>query len=59
MTHLVTQPVLFTLQPTGHILGAASVIVEAEGKRLGFSGDVGRSPAQCRAAKIYYCVAGE
>lgn len=30
------------LQPSGHILGAASVIVEAEGKRVGFSGDVGR-----------------
>lgn len=33
----------FYLQPAGHILGAASIIVEAEGKRLGFSGDVGRS----------------
>jgi metallo-beta-lactamase family protein len=32
-----------TLQYAGHILGAASVIVEAEGKRIGFSGDVGRS----------------
>ncbi|GAB6259987.1 MBL fold metallo-hydrolase [Photobacterium sp. R1] len=32
----------FHLQPAGHILGAASVIVEAEGKRIGFSGDVGR-----------------
>ncbi|WP_417656729.1 MBL fold metallo-hydrolase RNA specificity domain-containing protein [Pseudidiomarina aestuarii] len=30
------------LQPVGHILGAASVIVTAEGKRIGFSGDVGR-----------------
>lgn len=30
------------LQPVGHILGAASIIVEAEGKRVGFSGDVGR-----------------
>ncbi|HEY7883346.1 MAG TPA: MBL fold metallo-hydrolase [Cellvibrionaceae bacterium] len=30
------------LQPAGHILGAGSVIVEAEGKRVGFSGDVGR-----------------
>ncbi|WP_347332398.1 MBL fold metallo-hydrolase [Marinimicrobium locisalis] len=29
-------------QPAGHILGAASIIVEAEGKRIGFSGDVGR-----------------
>lgn len=32
----------FYLQPAGHILGAASIIVEAEGKRVGFSGDVGR-----------------
>ncbi len=31
-----------TFQPAGHILGAASIIVEAEGKRIGFSGDVGR-----------------
>ncbi|WKE65621.1 MBL fold metallo-hydrolase [Gallaecimonas kandeliae] len=30
------------LQPAGHILGAASIILEAEGKRVGFSGDVGR-----------------
>ena len=34
--------VQFHLQPAGHILGAASVIVEAEGSRIGFSGDVGR-----------------
>lgn len=32
----------YHLQPAGHILGAASIIVEAEGKRIGFSGDVGR-----------------
>lgn len=30
------------LQSAGHILGAASIIIEAEGKRVGFSGDVGR-----------------
>ena len=30
------------LQGAGHILGAASIIIEAEGKRIGFSGDVGR-----------------
>jgi len=30
------------LQSAGHILGAASIILEAEGKRIGFSGDVGR-----------------
>lgn len=30
------------LQPAGHLLGAGCVIIEAEGKRVGFSGDVGR-----------------
>lgn len=30
------------LQSAGHILGAASIILESEGKRIGFSGDVGR-----------------
>ena len=30
------------VQAAGHILGAGSLIVEAEGKRVGFSGDVGR-----------------
>lgn len=30
------------LQGAGHILGAASIILRAEGKRVGFSGDVGR-----------------
>ena len=30
------------LQPAGHILGAGSAIIESEGKRVGFSGDVGR-----------------
>ena len=29
------------LQSAGHILGAGSLIIEAEGKRVGFSGDVG------------------
>lgn len=31
-----------TLQSVGHILGAASVILKADGKTVGFSGDVGR-----------------
>ncbi|SDK69836.1 MBL fold metallo-hydrolase RNA specificity domain-containing protein [Microbulbifer yueqingensis] len=31
-----------SLQHAGHILGAASGIVEADGHRIGFSGDVGR-----------------
>lgn len=30
------------LQPAGHLLGAASLILSAEGKTIGFSGDVGR-----------------
>ena len=30
------------LQSAGHILGAGSIILEAEGQRIGFSGDVGR-----------------
>ncbi len=30
------------LQGAGHILGAGSLIIEAEGKRVGFSGDVGK-----------------
>jgi metallo-beta-lactamase family protein len=34
--------ITFHLQSAGHILGAASIILEAEGKRVGFSGDVGR-----------------
>jgi len=35
--------VRFYFQPAGHILGAASVIMEAEEKCIGFSGDVGRA----------------
>ncbi|MDX2321314.1 MAG: MBL fold metallo-hydrolase [Moritella sp.] len=31
-----------TLQTAGHILGAASVILQVEGKRIGFSGDIGQ-----------------
>ena len=34
--------IAFHLQSAGHILGAGSIILEAEGKRVGFSGDVGR-----------------
>lgn len=32
----------FRLQRAGHIIGAACVIAEHDGKRIGFSGDVGR-----------------
>lgn len=35
--------VTVTLLPAGHILGAASVLLEAEGQRVIFSGDVGRT----------------
>src|SRR5690554_1132594 len=31
-----------TFNPVGHILGAASIVVEGDGKRVGFSGDIGR-----------------
>ena len=34
--------ITITLRKAGHILGAASVILEADGKRVGFSGDLGR-----------------
>jgi metallo-beta-lactamase family protein len=34
--------ITFYLQPAGHILGAGSLIAEVGGKRIGFSGDVGR-----------------
>lgn len=32
-----------TLQPAGHILGSATVLVEASGRRVLFSGDLGRA----------------
>ncbi len=32
-----------TLQPAGHILGSSSVLVQAAGRRVVFSGDLGRS----------------
>lgn len=34
--------ITFTLYPMGHILGAACVVAEHGGLRIGFSGDVGR-----------------
>jgi metallo-beta-lactamase family protein len=33
----------FRLLPAGHILGAASVVIEAQSKTIAFSGDLGRS----------------
>lgn len=35
----------FTLFEAGHILGSASVLLEVEGKKLVFSGDIGHSPS--------------
>lgn len=39
---LVVGDLTISLQPAGHILGAASVLVSGDGKTVGFSGDVGR-----------------
>jgi metallo-beta-lactamase family protein len=36
-------PLRFQLRPAGHILGAASIAVEQAGRRILFSGDLGRS----------------
>ena len=34
-----------TMYSAGHILGSASVVIEAEGKKIVFSGDLGNQPA--------------
>ncbi|MDX1803814.1 MAG: MBL fold metallo-hydrolase [Alcanivorax sp.] len=39
---VTVKDISFYLQPVGHILGAGSLILSADGKRVGFSGDVGR-----------------
>lgn len=44
--HFCVGDIDVVLQSAGHILGAASVILDANGKRIGFSGDVGR-PNDC------------
>ncbi|MBU6141819.1 MBL fold metallo-hydrolase [Patescibacteria group bacterium] len=38
-------PMTVTLYNAGHILGSSIVVIEAEGKRIAFSGDLGNSPA--------------
>lgn len=40
--HEAAPGVRFRFRYSGHILGAASVVIEAEGRRLTFTGDVGR-----------------
>ncbi len=49
----------FTFIPAGHILGASSLIIESEGKKIVFSGDLGRqddtlipAPSPCPEADI-------
>lgn len=48
-----------SFRPAGHILGASSVVVQAEGKHIAFSGDLGRSddpilpaPSSCPPADV-------
>lgn len=38
-------PFSVTLMSAGHILGSSFIVVEAEGKRIVFSGDLGNTPA--------------
>lgn len=38
-------PFKVTLYNAGHILGSSFIVVEAEGKRVAFSGDLGNTPA--------------
>ena len=38
-------PMKVTLYNAGHILGSSIIVVEAEGKKIAFSGDLGNSPA--------------
>lgn len=54
-------PFKVTLFNAGHILGSANILVEAEGKRIVFSGDLGNTPAPIIGptepmAQADYCV---
>ncbi len=37
-----SEDIFFELHPAGHLFGAASIVVESKGKRIAFSGDLGR-----------------
>lgn len=50
-----------TLFSAGHVLGSSSILIEAEGKRVLFSGDLGNSPSPLIGPaeapdKVDYCV---
>ena len=54
-------PFKITLYNAGHILGSAIILIEAEGKKIAFSGDLGNSPAPIIGAseqleEADYCV---
>ncbi len=54
-------PMRVTLYNAAHILGSSIVLVEAEGKRIAFSGDLGNSPAPIigvteKLEEIDYCL---
>ena len=42
---IIVGPIKVTMYSAGHILGSSIVVVEAEGKKIAFSGDLGNSPA--------------
>jgi metallo-beta-lactamase family protein len=55
-------PFKITFQSAGHILGSSSILIEAEGKKIMFSGDLGNSPAPIIGkreeipAEVDYCL---
>jgi metallo-beta-lactamase family protein len=60
-TPMVFGSIKITFFSAGHILGSASTLIEAEGKRVVFSGDLGNQPApligpaEC-PEKLDYCI---